>query len=134
MTHPVSVPVERSPRILVVDPCPIARRSLAKRLRAMHPKWLVVCVETGCAALELLARHRVDVLIAELGLPDLRGPELIGLALSFEHAPACVVHAAQDAEAQRVSDVVHRVLRKPADDAVLFHAVTSALAAGRRAA
>lgn len=134
MTHPLSVPVERSPRILVVEPCPIARRSLVKRLRGMHPKWLVVCVETGCAALELLGRHRVDVLIAELGLPDLRGPELIGLALSVEHAPACVIHAARDVEVQRVAGVVHRVLQKPADDTALFAAVSSALAVSRKAA
>ncbi len=119
------MPVERSVRILLVDSNPLALRMLKKRIAKIHPKWMVLTAETGANALGQL--RSIDVLITELDLSDMTGEELMRCAAARHDAPVCIVHTARLHGAHGLGALAHRVLVKPADDAVLFPAVSSAL-------
>jgi len=62
-------------KVLVVDDEPAIRRFLRTSLSAQG--YQVGEAETGAAALEALRRGMVDVLVLDLGLPDISGFEII---------------------------------------------------------
>ena len=61
-------------RVLVVDDEPQIVRALSINLRARH--YEVTTAASGVEALAVAARHRPDVVILDLGLPDLDGVEV----------------------------------------------------------
>jgi two-component system KDP operon response regulator KdpE len=61
--------------VLVVDDEPQIRRALATNLRARG--YQVVLAGTGTDALQLAAERRPDVVILDLGLPDIDGIEVV---------------------------------------------------------
>jgi DNA-binding response OmpR family regulator len=133
MAPHVSVPVERSARVLLVDSDPLALRVLRQRVRALHPKWMVFAVERASHALELVRRGGIDVVVTELELSDSSGAELLRSASDSRDAPICIVHTVDPDRARALGAMAHRVLAKPADDAVLFPAMVSALRLKREA-
>jgi two-component system KDP operon response regulator KdpE len=62
-------------RVLLVDDEPQIIRALSINLRARGHT--VHAAPTGAGALELAARHPVDVVVLDLGLPDLDGVQVI---------------------------------------------------------
>jgi two-component system KDP operon response regulator KdpE len=62
-------------RVLVVDDEPPIRRFLRTSLAAQG--YQVLETESGSAALDLIARNPPDVIVLDLGLPDLDGVEVI---------------------------------------------------------
>jgi two-component system, OmpR family, KDP operon response regulator KdpE len=83
-------------RVLVIDDERPIRRALAINLRAR--KYEVVAVADGRAALEAAAREPPDVVILDLGLPDMDGNEVIEGLRGWTAAPIIVLSArgAQD--------------------------------------
>jgi two-component system KDP operon response regulator KdpE len=63
------------PRVLVVDDEPPIRRFLRTSLSAQG--YHVLEAEGGCTALDLIGRNPPDVVILDLGLPDIDGAEVI---------------------------------------------------------
>ena len=63
-------------RVLVVDDEPQILRALRINLRARH--YDVSVAATGTEALEVAAAHPPDLVILDLGLPDMDGVEVIG--------------------------------------------------------
>lgn len=64
--------------ILIVDDSPIARAVLEKSLRlARVPIGELVMAENGAQALELLARHWIDVAFVDINMPVMNGVELV---------------------------------------------------------
>ena len=70
------------------------RRALALTLRARGHE--VFDVASGAAALELLTRRRVDVVILDLGLPDIDGIEVIRTIRETDDLPIVVLSARRD--------------------------------------
>jgi DNA-binding NarL/FixJ family response regulator len=64
-------------RLLVVDDQNVVRQALAQALGGVEDIELVVEVESAREALAAQERHRFDVAVIELLLPDRSGPELI---------------------------------------------------------
>jgi two-component system, OmpR family, KDP operon response regulator KdpE len=62
-------------RVLVVDDEPAILRFL--RAGLSHQGYLVTEVETGRAALDLIRRNATDLIVLDLGLPDIDGLEVI---------------------------------------------------------
>ena len=62
-------------RVLVVDDEPTVRRSLARMLMSRGIE--VLTSEDGRAALEILARERIDVALVDLMMPNMGGLELL---------------------------------------------------------
>jgi two-component system KDP operon response regulator KdpE len=81
-------------RVLVVDDEPQIARALAINLRARH--YDVDVAPTGQAALALAAERQPDVVILDLGLPDLDGFEVIRGLRGWSQVPILVLSARQD--------------------------------------
>ncbi len=98
------------PRVLVVDDVPALTRALAINLKARG--WEVVTASDGRGALEAAAHRHPDVVVLDLGLPDLSGIEVIAGLRGWTSVPIIVLSARQDS-----ADKV-RALDAGADDYV----------------
>jgi two-component system KDP operon response regulator KdpE len=81
-------------RILVVDDEPQILRALAINLRARH--YDVFTAATGAAALAEAAAHAPDLVVLDLGLPDIGGVEVIRGLRGWSTAPIVVLSGRTD--------------------------------------
>jgi two-component system KDP operon response regulator KdpE len=81
-------------RVLVVDDEPQILRALRINLRVRQ--FEVHTASTGAEALELAARHPPDLVILDLGLPDLDGVEVIQGLRGWTDAPIIVLSGRAD--------------------------------------
>ncbi len=75
--------------VLVIEDEPAIRRLLRASLTVQN--YRVIEAETGKAGLELLARERPELIILDLGLPDIDGIDLIRQIRSGSHVPIVVL-------------------------------------------
>lgn len=87
------------PRLLIVEDEPALRRALAINLKARG--YEVEGVGTGTGALRAAAANPPDLVIIDLGLPDLDGIEVIAGLRGWSRVPI-VVLSARDSQAQKV--------------------------------
>ncbi|MFC7494345.1 MULTISPECIES: response regulator [unclassified Nocardioides] len=83
-------------KVLVVDDEPALARALAINLRAHG--WEVVTAADGRSALEAAASEHPDVVVLDLGLPDLDGTEVIAGLRGWTSVPIVVLSARQHGE------------------------------------
>ena len=83
-------------RVLVVDDEPALARALAINLRAHG--WDVVTAADGRGALEAAAERHPDVVVLDLGLPDMDGTEVIAGLRGWTTVPIVVLSARQHGE------------------------------------
>jgi two-component system KDP operon response regulator KdpE len=83
-------------KVLVVDDEPALARALAINLRAHG--WEVVTAADGRSALEAAANEHPDVVVLDLGLPDLDGTEVIAGLRGWTNVPIVVLSARQHGE------------------------------------
>jgi two-component system, OmpR family, KDP operon response regulator KdpE len=81
-------------RVLVVDDEPQILRALRINLRARE--YQVDVAATGIEALEIAAKHPPDLVILDLGLPDLEGVEVIEGLRGWTKAPIIVLSGRAD--------------------------------------
>ncbi len=81
-------------RVLVVDDEPQILRALRINLRVRH--YDVHVAATGAEALEIAGRYPPDLVILDLGLPDLDGVEVIGGLRGWTKAPIIVLSGRAD--------------------------------------
>jgi two-component system, OmpR family, KDP operon response regulator KdpE len=81
-------------RVLVVDDEPQILRALRINLRVRE--YEVHVAATGAEALEVAARHPPDLVILDLGLPDLDGVEVIQGLRGWTRAPIIVLSGRAD--------------------------------------
>jgi two-component system KDP operon response regulator KdpE len=81
-------------RVLVIDDEPQIVRALRINLRARQ--YEVYTAQTGAQALAEAAHHPPDVVILDLGLPDLDGVEVIGGLRGWTDAPIIVLSGRAD--------------------------------------
>ena len=96
--------------VLVVDDDPRLLRTLHITLTARG--YTVLTAPDGATGLRTAARHHPDVVVLDLGLPDLDGVEVVGLLRERSTVPVVVLSARTDA-----TDKV-RALDRGADDYV----------------
>jgi two-component system, OmpR family, KDP operon response regulator KdpE len=89
-----------STRVLVVDDEPQIRRALAINLRARG--YDVELAEDGRAALDVAARSHPDVVVLDLGLPELDGVDVIKGLRGWSRVPIIVL-SVRDAEGDKVA-------------------------------
>jgi len=87
-------------RILVVDDEPAIRRFLRAGLGAQG--YVVTELETGLPALEVVRRKGTDLIVLDLGLPDIDGLEVIRRIRGSGSAVPIVVLSSRDNEAGKV--------------------------------
>ncbi len=88
------------PRILVVDDEPQILRFLRPALEASG--YAMLHAASGHEALRLMANAAPDLVVLDLGLPDMDGKDVIVAARQFTHAPI-VVLSARDREAEKIT-------------------------------
>ena len=81
-------------RVLVVDDEPQILRALRINLRVRN--YEVDTAATGAEALEVAGRHPPDLIILDLGLPDLSGLEVIEGLRGWTSAPIVVLSGRAD--------------------------------------
>ncbi|MDQ1626360.1 MAG: two-component system, OmpR family, operon response regulator KdpE [Actinomycetota bacterium] len=81
-------------RVLVVDDEPQILRALAINLRARH--YDVFTADTGAGALAEAAAHEPDLVVLDLGLPDIDGVEVIRGLRGWSTAPIVVLSGRTD--------------------------------------
>ena len=98
LSVPRATPDERPARykVLVVDDEPALARALAINLRAHG--WEVVTAADGRSALEAAASAHPDVVVLDLGLPDMDGIEVIAGLRGWTKVPIVVLSARQHGE------------------------------------
>jgi two-component system, OmpR family, KDP operon response regulator KdpE len=87
-------------RVLVVDDEPEILRCLRPALSACG--YEVLPAATGREALQAIAARAPDVVLLDLGLPDMDGKEVIAKARAFSTAPIIVL-SARDREAEKIA-------------------------------
>jgi two-component system, OmpR family, KDP operon response regulator KdpE len=87
-------------RVLVVDDDPALVRALSINLQARG--YDVRSADTGASALTLAARHPPDVVILDLGLPDMDGSRVIAGLRGWTQVPILVL-SAREGQASKVA-------------------------------
>jgi len=92
--------VHDAPRVLVVDDEAALRRALEINLSAHG--YVVEVVGTGEHAVDAVARDLPDLVVIDLGLPDMGGVEVIRAIRAWNRVPIIVL-SARDAERDKVA-------------------------------
>jgi two-component system KDP operon response regulator KdpE len=102
MTPPIDPPhtASSAARLLVIDDEPQIRRFLDISLRSQG--YAVLQAETGQAGLEALATHGADLVILDLGLPDLDGHAVLQALRQWSQVPVIVL-TVRAGEAEKVA-------------------------------
>ncbi|QHT56531.1 response regulator transcription factor [Cellulomonas sp. H30R-01] len=89
-------PTRPGAHVLVVDDEPGLAHALAITLRASG--WQVTTAADGAHALSAAAHHRPDVVLLDLGLPDMSGLDVITALRAWTRVPIVVLSARQHGE------------------------------------
>ena len=87
--------------ILIVDDEPPIRRLLRTTLAAHE--YRIVEAANGAEALSAMRHHRPDLVLLDLGLPDVDGLELIGRLRDLGHVPIVVLSSRGDEAAKVIA-------------------------------
>jgi DNA-binding response OmpR family regulator len=89
-------------QLLIVDDDNDLRQALVEQL-ALHPEFQVQAVETAGAALEVVATSTPDIIIMDVGLPDLDGREAVKRMRRDGYRRPIIMLTAHDTDADAVS-------------------------------
>jgi two-component system KDP operon response regulator KdpE len=83
-------------KILVVDDEPDVIKVIAMSFRMQQPAWEVISAEDGPEALDLLEQERPDVVLLDIGLPDMNGFEVLKSMRLFSDIPVVMLTVRDD--------------------------------------
>jgi two-component system KDP operon response regulator KdpE len=83
-------------KILVVDDEPDVIKVIAMSFRMQQPAWEVISAEDGPEALDLLDQERPDVVLLDIGLPDMNGFEVLKSLRLFSDVPVIMLTVRDD--------------------------------------
>jgi HD-like signal output (HDOD) protein/ActR/RegA family two-component response regulator len=101
--------------ILFVDDDPNVLDGLRDALRPRRREWRMTFVNGGEAAIEVLERETVDIVVSDLRMPGIDGATLLTRVASMQPEAVRIVLSGQadPATIGRVAAVAHRILVKP---------------------
>lgn len=112
-------------RVLFVDDESMILQALQRALGRMRPSWQVHVASGGGEALDLLSGHPVDVVVADLHMPDMEGPALLE-QVRLSH-PSTLRYLVSGCGADELAPVapglIHRFLPKPFEMQALLSAL-----------
>ncbi|HVZ78309.1 MAG TPA: response regulator, partial [Gemmatimonadaceae bacterium] len=117
--------------VLVVEDEPAVRALTVRTLKALG--YTVHAAEDPASALELARDARVQVVLTDIVMPQMSGPDLVARLVQRRPAPAVVYMTgyADDALQAFAMDSAATLLRKPFTPSVLARAIRDALDAPR---
>ncbi|MCE9615958.1 MAG: response regulator [Lentisphaerae bacterium] len=123
----------RACQILLVDDCPLILTCLRTGLRFKEAEWTLTFAEHPKRAIELVLRNHFDVVISDVGLPDMNGVELVQTIATISPVTACLLMSGTEPGAEGFPiDGAFRVLRKPFGLDELVREVDGAVVRHRR--
>lgn len=116
-------------RVLFVDDEPNVLQGLRRMLRGRAGDWEMAFAAGGEEALAMLQQQPFDIVVSDMRMPGIGGPQL--LARIRQQWPATVRmvlsgHSDQEAS-MRLSHEAHQYLRKPCDAGVLMQTIDRSL-------
>jgi len=83
-------------RILLVDEEPDVRKLVAMSFRMQQPAWEIIGAEDGPEALDLIERERPDVVLLDIGLPEMSGFDVLEEIRLFSDVPVIMLTVRDD--------------------------------------
>ena len=83
-------------RILIVDDEPDVIKVISMSFRMQQPAWEIISAEEGPEALKLLEQERPDVVLLDIGLPDMSGLEVLKSIRVFSDVPVIMLTVRDD--------------------------------------
>lgn len=83
-------------KVLIVDDEPDVIKVIAMSFRMQQPAWEVASAHEGPEALELLDRERPDVVLLDIGLPEMNGFEVLKSIRLFSDVPVIMLTVHDD--------------------------------------
>jgi YesN/AraC family two-component response regulator len=116
--------------VLLVDDEPLVLRALSIQLRRRRPQWTVLTAESGERAIEELAVRELDVIVSDMRMPGLTGPELLEhVRQHYPHVGRIVLSGQATPEAiQRATPIAHEYLTKPLSGKELVDSIERVIA------
>lgn len=115
------------PSILFVDDEPNILSGLRRALRGNNDKWDMHFVTSGKAALDIIEKQPVNLVVTDMRMPGMDGAEL--LEIISQNAPQIIRFALSGesdvAQAIRIAGRSHRFLAKPTEPEVLLGVINS---------
>jgi HD-like signal output (HDOD) protein/CheY-like chemotaxis protein len=113
-------------RILFVDDEPSVLDAIRRSTHAMRAEWSTEFVTSGPAALAALAHAPVDVVVADMRMPGMDGPQLLAEVKKVcPQAVRFILSGYADPSAiMRVAGTAHQFLAKPCVNSVLKTAIS----------
>jgi putative nucleotidyltransferase with HDIG domain len=108
-------------RILFVDDEPNVLKGMQRMLRGMRKEWEMHFVDSGAAALEMLAASEFDVIVSDMRMPVMDGAELLSQVRDrYPEMVRMVLSAYADHKAiMRTVRLAHQYIAKPCDAEIL---------------
>lgn len=121
--------------MLLVDDEAAVLKAVPRVLRTAAPQWRVHVAQTGAAALAILEQNAVDVLVTDLGMPEMDGVELMQIVAARFPDVILVAHSADLAalESEETRSCASFCLAKPVTPERFMEVLTDALARRRLA-
>lgn len=83
-------------KILIVDDEPDVVKVIAMSFRMQQPAWEVISAQDGLEALEMLDRERPEVVLLDIGLPEMDGFEVLKSIRLFSDVPVIMLTVRDD--------------------------------------
>jgi two-component system KDP operon response regulator KdpE len=83
-------------RVLIVDDEPDVIKVISMSFRMQQPAWEIISAEDGPEALKLLEQERPDVVLLDIGLPDMSGLEVLSSIRVFSDVPVIMLTVRDD--------------------------------------
>ncbi len=114
-------------RVLFVDDEPKVLAGLQRMLRPLRHEWRMTFAAGGAEALAMLERGPFDVLVTDMRMPGIDGPQLLEeVRRRFPHVLRIALTGQYHGDAvQRSAALAHYHLAKPCDPDMLKEAIGS---------
>ncbi len=83
-------------KVLVVDEEPDVVKLVTMIFRMQQPTWEVISAEDGPQALEMIERERPDIVLLDIGLPEMSGFEVLKTLRRFSDVPVIMLTVRDD--------------------------------------
>lgn len=122
------------PAILFVDDSENILQGLRRNLRPVHQQWDVYFAVSGEAALKLMQEKHIDVIVSDVRMPGMHGPELLKrVKEAYGHTVRMVLSGQCEEESiLKLLEVSHRYMAKPCDTAIIISSIQDVLASRER--
>jgi HD-like signal output (HDOD) protein len=116
--------------LLFVDDDPRVLQVLQRQMQAMRDEWDMNFVEGGQQALDFMATHPVDVIVTDMSMPEMDGPQLL-TEVNLRHPNTVRIVLSGQADRETVLSLAgpaHQYLPKPCNTKELCNAISRAFA------